>query len=166
MGQLFPFISHGTYPLISHFSRSKPLCMDCPIEDSMRSTYLITWGAKVSRIVLWNFPFFRLSKRKIHYHRSCDLWPWTINVTRWWGNFVSICQQRGCDPVTCRRMNHHHVRNLSSGKEWVIRLSCWTHRQSGGSRWVSGRAGRCPMCLGAARPAPAVIIVMIIVIIL
>ena len=68
MGQLFPFISHDTYPLISHFSRSKPLCMDWPIEDSIRSTYLITWGAKVSRIVLWNFPFFRLSKSKIHFH--------------------------------------------------------------------------------------------------
>ena len=38
------------YPFISHLSFSKPLCIDCAMEDSIRSTYLITCGANVSRI--------------------------------------------------------------------------------------------------------------------
>lgn len=37
-----------TYPLISHLSFSNPLCMDCAIDDSIKSTYLTTKGAKVS----------------------------------------------------------------------------------------------------------------------
>ena len=49
------------YPLISQRSFSNPLCIDWPIELSMRSTYRITWGAKVWRKCSWNFPFFKLS---------------------------------------------------------------------------------------------------------
>ena len=53
-----------THPLISHLSRSNPLWMAWPMVVSIRSTYLITWGANVSRICWWNFPFFKLSTRK------------------------------------------------------------------------------------------------------
>lgn len=71
IGQLSYLHSYlSTYPLISHFSLSKPLCMDWPIEFSMRSTYLMTCGAKVSRICWWNFPFLRLSAIKLAVERS------------------------------------------------------------------------------------------------
>ena len=59
--QLSSLLKLSTHPLISHLSLSKPLCMDWPMEFSMRSTYLMTCGAKVSRICWWNFPFLRLS---------------------------------------------------------------------------------------------------------
>lgn len=46
----------------SHDSRSKPLWMDCAIEDSIRSTYLTTSGANRSCRCLWNFPLHKLSR--------------------------------------------------------------------------------------------------------
>lgn len=46
----------------SHDSRSKPLWMDCAIEDSIRSTYLTTSGANRSCRCLWNFPLRKLSR--------------------------------------------------------------------------------------------------------
>lgn len=56
-----------TYPLVSQRSFSKPLCMDWAIEDSIRSTYLTTNGANVSRKCWWNLPFRKLSEN-IHSH--------------------------------------------------------------------------------------------------
>ena len=53
-----------TYPFISHFSFSNPLCIDCDIELSIKSTYLTTCGANRSRRCWWNLPFFKLSDRK------------------------------------------------------------------------------------------------------
>lgn len=49
-------------PLLSHRSFSKPLWIDWAIDDSMRSTYLTTNGANVSRKCWWKRPFFRLSR--------------------------------------------------------------------------------------------------------
>lgn len=46
----------------SHDSRSKPLWIDCAMEDSIRSTYLTTSGANRSCRCLWNFPLHKLSR--------------------------------------------------------------------------------------------------------
>ena len=70
--QLSSLLKSSTYPLISHLSLSKPLWMDWPMEFSIRSTYLMTCGAKVSRICWWNFPFLRLSAIQ---H------PWNATIT-------------------------------------------------------------------------------------
>lgn len=51
-----------TYPLLSHRSFSNPLWIDWAIEDSIRSTYRTTKGAKVSRRCWWKRPFRKLSK--------------------------------------------------------------------------------------------------------
>lgn len=48
----------------SQDSRSKPLWIDCAMEDSIRSTYLTTRGAYRSCRCLWNFPLHRWSMQK------------------------------------------------------------------------------------------------------
>lgn len=48
----------------SQDSRSKPLWIDCAMEDSIRSTYLTTRGAYRSWRCLWNFPLHRWSVQK------------------------------------------------------------------------------------------------------
>lgn len=53
---MFPYLTG------SHDSRSKPLWMDCAIEDSIKSTYLTTSGANRSCRCLWNFPLHKLSR--------------------------------------------------------------------------------------------------------
>ncbi len=52
------------YPCGFQVSFSKPLCMDWAMDDSMRSTYLTTWGANTSLRWLWNLPPARFSVRK------------------------------------------------------------------------------------------------------
>lgn len=48
----------------SQDSRSKPLWIDCAMEDSIRSTYLTTRGAYRSCRCLWNFPLHRWTADK------------------------------------------------------------------------------------------------------
>ena len=81
------------YPFISHLSFSKPLWIDCAMEDSIRSTYLITCGAKVSRICWWNLPFFRLSKKIFGIKIGSIMrlwhmlwWPWMSTHHQFWGS--------------------------------------------------------------------------------
>ena len=64
-----------SYPWGFHVSFSKPLWIDWAMDDSIKSTYLTTWGAKTSLRWLWNFPPARFSAR---YYRFYYLIYWNI----------------------------------------------------------------------------------------
>ena len=51
--------------------------MDWAMEVSIKSTYLITWGANESLICWWNFPFIRLSEIYL-YLFIINLFNWII----------------------------------------------------------------------------------------
>ena len=74
------------YPLTSHFSFSKPLWMDWPIELSMSSTYRITCGENNSRRWLWNRPFTRFSTRKKNQKKSGARVTGHENLHSRWGS--------------------------------------------------------------------------------
>lgn len=56
--------TEASYFTGSQDSRSKPLWIDCAMEDSIRSTYLTTRGAYRSWRCLWNFPLHRWSMQE------------------------------------------------------------------------------------------------------